>query len=209
MLIMNELIINDKISILKQLNKEANLYEFTSKMQPEEIKKFEEKYNIILPLEYKYFLLNIASGILYKSDSIWNVISEVPFWDYYTEENNYNPSIEFPLTTRIYDSNPENNNDYDANRYPYETKYCRFEFEEFTNGILPILDIGCGSYYFIVVNGEEYGNIWCDNYMSNSEIYPEFSEEKQLTRLNFEQWLDIQLDRAINTLKYRLKIVDE
>jgi len=51
---------------------------------------------------------------------------------------------------------------------------------------------GCGADDFLVVKGDEYGNVWLDNYSSNEEVYPGYDKKQGKERLGFTDWLELQ-----------------
>lgn len=189
--------ISEKVKKIKSLDPKSKIFQVYQKTHKQYIKEFEEKFNIILPYNFREFLINVSSGIEYRERSTINIMDNIKFWELTNKEANNNPSIKFELTTRITEFEGE---PHESEYYPYSSDIREFQYDSFSNGIIPILDVGCGSNHFIVVNGPELGNIWCNNYMSNSEIFPLFDKELGLNRIGFNFWINKQLDSALNYL---------
>lgn len=151
-------------------------YLFLPTASPKEIEKFENRFSIKIPDDFKWFLLNIANGIINTESHGFNVLDKINFSNYYYEDNEFNPSLPFRLN----------------NEFNFNTD----EYEDFINGTIHLAGYGCGCYSFIVVNGEEYGNVWIDNYSSNSEVTPEKNEKKD--RLHFHDWLEKEINFMIS-----------
>ncbi|HEY1195493.1 SMI1/KNR4 family protein [Flavobacterium sp.] len=171
-------------------------YLFLPVVQKEDIAAFENKFNITIPEDYRYFLLNIANGIVNRNKWGLNLVEEIDFKDFFYEENEFNPSLPFELTTKVVFGN------YHPDRkdsYPYEITYdgdYEIFMKGYSNGQIHIAGYGCGTSAFIVVNGSEYGNIWINDFSSNNEVCPEFDFKNNKSRLSFTDWLLESLDRV-------------
>lgn len=150
-------------------------YEFLPKASEEEILSFEEKYGVVLPNEYKWFVCNIANGILDREHNSRHILRKVHFANYFSREKDFNPGLPFELTER------------------YELTLGQKQKREFTNGHITLESDG-GASTVLIINGPEYGNMWIDNYMSNSEVYPCIIEENGSKRYTFVPWLLERLD---------------
>ena len=82
--------------------------------------------------------------------------------------------------------------DYEDN-YPYEIIYNNSrDYKKCSYGYITLAGYGCGTHAFIVINGDEYGNIWIHDITSNE--YPIImsmtrdiqSEESELIQLRKE-----------------------
>lgn len=67
------------------------------------------------------------------------------------------------------------------------------------NGTIRLCHNGCGNFLFLVVNGQEYGNIWLDDRASTSEILPLLNQNGN--RITFEEWFFKWLDDEYILLK--------
>lgn len=191
--------IHQKVTRIKQLDPHEQVFNFLPPATEEELVHFEKQFGVTLPPDFRTFVKTIANGIEHR-DSIYSIIRRVDFLDHFHQAHAYNPEIEFPLTKRAYYSDPDDADHIDRKydtHYPFETDYFLYDLDACTNGQIDLLGTGCGCFYFLVVNGKEYGNIWCNNYMSNSEILPEFDRDTNQARLNFEEWINRQLDIAM------------
>lgn len=175
-MINEEIIQRIEINIQNFKDNFKNDYKLLSVASPKSIENFESKFAVKIPDDFKWFLLNISNGIVNTEQYGFNLIDRIDFSDYYYLADEFNPSLPFKL-----------NDDFD-----FETD----EYDDFINGTIHLAGYGCGCYSFIVVNGEEYGNVWIDNYASNSEVSPIKSEQK--SRLNFHEWLDEEINSMIS-----------
>ncbi|WP_125717965.1 SMI1/KNR4 family protein [Flavobacterium ustbae] len=170
-------------------------YLFLPVVLEEDLKGFENKFKVTIPEDYRYFLLNVANGIVNKNKWGFNIIEEIDFKDFFYEENEFNPSLPFELTDKVVFSSTER-----KDSYPYKIIYDVDDqiFDKgYSNGQIHIAGYGCGTSSFIVVNGSEYGNIWTDNFSSYSEVYPEYDLKKNKPRLSFAEWFLNEIDRHI------------
>jgi len=185
--------------ILKSIKKFKRIcskkYRFLPVTKEADLISFENKFNVKLPDDYRWFLLNVANGIVNRNEWDFNFIEKVDFKKFWHKENEFNPAIPFNLDKKVKCYNDENEDD----DYPYEIiinedlEY----FTDCTNGQISILETGCGGSDFIVVNGKEYGNIWIDNYSSMAEMFPYYSLKENKKRLNFTDWLLINIENEI------------
>lgn len=187
--------IKQRIELLKQLNASRNRYTFNPPATEEQLVKFEQQFGITLPAVYRWFVKHIANGIV-VADPIYSIVSAVNFEKPFFRETDFNPGIEFPLTQRICGNDKA---DRVNDNYPYETDYRHFTVSEVSNGCITLLGWGGGTTSFLVVNGKEYGNVWCDNNISNYEVFPEFDSSTNRRRLTFTDWINMQLARAIES----------
>ncbi|WPO83710.1 SMI1/KNR4 family protein [Chryseobacterium sp. JJR-5R] len=168
-----------EIHIQKFKERFKNDYKFLPTANPRSIENFENKFSVKIPDDFRWFLLNIANGIINTDQHNFNLTDRINFSDYYYEEDEHNPSLPFKLN----------------NEFNFKTD----EYEDFINGTIQLAGYGCGCYSFIVVNGEEYGNTWVDNYASNSEVSPEKNAQKN--RLRFHEWIIKEINLMISQKK--------
>lgn len=167
----------------------GNEYKFLPVATEEELNYFENKFNVKIPYEYRWFLLNIANGIVSEDKRGFKLISKVDFNNFFFKEDEFNPAIPFKWDKKIMCYK------YDSDTYPYEfivnedLEY----FEECTNGQIIISSYG----EFLVVNGIEYGNVWVDNFDSMQEVYPDYDLKRNKKRLNFFDWLIKTIENKI------------
>lgn len=178
-------------------------YLFLPVAQEAEIKKYEDSYDIIIPQEYRWFLLKIANGIVSKDDWGFNLINQLELEKIDIKHYSYNYSTPFRLTTKTKFHSPEDDEDYYEDDYPHQIIYDETEnYENCSYGYISLVGYGCGTYAFIVVNGEEYGNLWIHDIPSNDEVYPEFDKAKKKRRLKFIDWICQQMDHQVQLYLY-------
>lgn len=187
----------------------GNEYDFLPVTNEDDLISFENKFNVKIPDEYRWFLLNVANGIVNKDKWGFDLVKKVDFEIFWYKEDEYNPAIPFNLDKKVVSYK------YNDDPYPYEIIVnedldC---FPEYTNGQISIVGTGCGGSDFIVVNGKEYGNIWIDNFSSMNEVYPDYDLKRNKKRLNFIDWLIMNIEHKIDlhnqTIEARKKIAIE
>lgn len=195
--------ISEKLQNLRSLDTEMSLfgaenheYVMERVWTPEEITRFEQKWKITLPEEYRAFLLHIGSGgagpyyglekpeggvyAVIGYDNELNAISD-PFP--YVEAWNW--EVDW------YDDSKEEE-EWEAMDHDYHDP-------KRSAGLLRISDFGCGISMNLVLNGPCRGEIWTDDRANRSGIYPDhyFGNTE---RLRFLDWYELWLDRSIHEL---------
>lgn len=151
-----------------------------------EIEKFEKKFNIRLPEDYRWFILNIANGIKAKKQYDIDFVKQLDFQNFKYREHEHNPSIPFELTSKVCFNDGYYNEDYARDDYPYEVKVDydgEIRMTDYRNGEI-LITIS----HFLIVNGKEYGNVWVEN-ETMEEIYPAYDLTENKSRLKFNDWL--------------------
>ncbi|MFN0254120.1 hypothetical protein [Pedobacter ureilyticus] len=122
--------------------------------------------------------------------------------DYKRPNSLLNPSKPFPRTKPWNEEFVSTVNEED-NEEEYERQYSEFS-KNLMNGVLAISNFGCGISLNLVVNGEEYGNIWTDDRGNDGGIYPshELGNKDKITFLN---WYELWLDNSLNEIKDKLE----
>lgn len=169
----------ENTKILLPINKKMN-----ERISPNEISSFEQEYKISLPKEYKLFLLNIGNGgigpdygLLSLQDSIWDT----------KLKNSSKIKITSPfLYTDSWNENWIADLDWDNGERPDDAKLNEYMDVKHISGCLQIGHIGHGCTYLLVVNGQEYGNIWIDDRADYGGLNPVLSKNGQ--RVNFAEW---------------------
>lgn len=188
--------------ILKSIKKFKRIcgkeYRFLPVAKEDDLISFENKFNVKLPDDYRWFLLNVANGIVNKDKWGFDLVGKVDFKNFYYEENEFNPAIPFNLDKKVkfYNSEDEENEDDD---YPYEIFFDKdwIFLRGYSNGQIKIADFGCGTTGFLVINGKEFGNVWIDDFASNSEVYPFYSLKLNKRGSNFMDWLLVSVENEI------------
>ena len=213
---MNEQIerIKSKIEQLKGLDKDCALfgahkheYQLNPTLSVEEVRNFELTHNVTLPKEYVDFLTNIGNGGVgpfYGLEPLENALFDD--LDYKRPNSLLNPSKPFPHTEHwnIIELQPsedecEDEEEYDRQQADFEKMY--YDREQM-NGVIAICNYGCGISLNLVVNGQEYGNIWTDDRGNDNGIYPSL-ELGNKDRITFLNWYELWLDNSIDKIKYK------
>lgn len=205
---MNEQLIRiqSKIEQLRQLDKNLTLfgsnrhkYNLNPKLSEDTLLNFEKTHNITLPEDYKEFLTKIGNGGVgpaYGLEIFENGLFDD--LDYKRPNSLLNPSKPFPHTKPWNEEFVSTVNEED-NEEEYERQY--FEFNKnLMNGVLAISNFGCGISLNLVVNGEEYGNIWTDDRGNDGGIYPS-NELGNKGRIKFLNWYELWLNNSLNEIK--------
>jgi hypothetical protein len=210
---MNERIntIKNKIGLLKKLDKNYSLfgsekhrYKINPTISIEEIREFENQYKVLLPNEYVEFLTIIGNGGVgpfYGLEPIQNSLYDD--LDYKIKDSLLNPGKPF-LHTASWNLEFQPSVDEDENEAEFENQRIEFEEKYFDKkqmeGVLAICNYGCAISLNLVVNGQEYGNIWTDDRASDNGIYPsiELGNKEKITFLN---WYELWLDNSIREIK--------
>lgn len=162
--------VSEIVSKVKFLKEELN-YEctFNKVAQPEEIELFQKKYDLLLPADYKDFLLEVGNGGSFG-------LRPLDFHHYLTETNDVCLTKEFPLSK------------------PYQGEVEAVALDDsIYDGQLIIEADGCGNYTFLVVNGSEFGHVWWNEIPSNDELIPftGFDWDNRIkpnVRKSFSEW---------------------
>jgi len=178
---------------------EKHQYKINPAISLDKIRQFEVTHKVTLPKDYVEFLTKIGNGGVgpfYGLEPIQNSLYDD--LDYKLPDSLLNPSKPFLHTepwnlefqTSIDES--ENEEGYEKERVIFEEKY--FDKEQM-NGVLAICNFGCAVSLNLVVNGQEYGNIWTDDRGSDNGIYPSY-ELGNKDRISFLNWYELWLDNS-------------
>lgn len=201
---------NIKNIINKFKEKFNEYYIFLETASENDVAFFENKFGIKIPEEFRWFVLNVANGIEAKESWNSNLIDKVDFLNFFYLEDEFNPSIPFKLNTKVkfmdIDTYTEMTSSYgQEEKYPYEIILDDYseEMSKYRNGEIMITSYGGGTSAILIVNGNEYGNIWIDCPSSNQEIYPDYTSNKK--RLKFNDWLIIRIQRITKNYNYEIE----
>jgi hypothetical protein len=152
----------------------------------------ERSAKIKLPEEYKEYITLIADGGAGPYYGLYCLNEGIDKQASYFDENEQN------LET-FFQSFPYNNEDViskiDSNTTILDDGEALFRREHPTPGIIFLAEYGCGGYYVLVINGEQYGKVWF--FHSDGFLNPCCIEGKQL---NFFDWYENWLDTSLNDL---------
>ncbi|MEH2244611.1 SMI1/KNR4 family protein [Nostoc sp.] len=194
---------------------ESHQYQFKPCLSNKDIQMFESRYNIILPSEYRNFLLEVGNGGVgpgYGLSGLSGIENEDVIPEKLYQENYEILSQPFPLTEAWNDLDliVKNNTGFVANNDTY------FD-DKFIQGTLTITNYGCGIYAMLVITGEQSGKIWIDDRTNDNGIYPaslsfchafhdtnlddfhQDSDEEQ--PLSFSDWYEDWLNRSLDQIR--------
>ena len=195
--------VKDRLAELKRKDKnlsifgsESHNYQLNDRISEEEVSAFETNYSILLPYEYRQFLIeagNGGAGPFYGVESLHDSLySDL---DYKRPGELLNPSIPFPFVDAW---NMEFAGDLEEDS-AYEAHTAEYYSEKWETGILRVCNYGCGVSINLVVNGVEKGNMWVDDRCNDGGVYPDLYFD-QTERTTFLQWYSLWLDRSLEEL---------
>lgn len=136
---------------LKRFGASHHRYALNPVLPPEKILAFEARYEILLPDEYRRFLLTIGDG---GAGPCYGILSlEEAKRELFAGPSE--PSLSRPFI-------------------PPQTMDAAKRMDYPADGILPLAEIGCGSIFILIVTGSERGSIWSFN---NDGAYRPFTAE--------------------------------
>jgi hypothetical protein len=202
--------IKEKLKLLKksdssfsQFGASRHKYLFNPPLTFDRIQKFEKDNGIKLPTEYIRFFTEIGNGgagPFYGLEPLENSLYDD--LDKKNSDSLLTPSKPFSHTSAW---NQKFEPGVEDKKGEYENELNNFEKEYFDNkhmnGVIAICNYGCGVSINLVVNGEEYGNIWTDDRSSDYGIHPseELGNSGRITFLDwYERWLDDSLTELEN-----------
>jgi hypothetical protein len=181
-----------------ELNSEKRIFKIYRPFQEKEVLNFEKDFNIELPSSFRKFITSYAKGIHHKSYVLAHVLEKVSFKKYNKKSIQSNPSKPFPYTQRVYlGTQAQDFHGNSAHTTYIPENYMNKVYKEHSNGVIFLKDSGCLSENFIVVHGDVSGTVWTQNIQSNSEILPFYTNKTTGTLMNFEQYMQQSLERAL------------
>lgn len=207
-----------KLGQLKKLDRNFTLfgsqkhrYKLNPPISTDIISQFESKYKIKIPTEYVHFLTSLGNGgagPFYGLEPFENVLFDD--LDYKRPDSLLNPTEPFfhtvPWNLNFLSTadEDENEEEYEKQREEFEEKY--YDKEQM-NGVIAICNYGCAISLNLVVNGQEYGNVWTDDRASDNGIYPSF-ELGNREKITFLNWYELWLDNSLNEINSKTPILD-
>jgi hypothetical protein len=175
--------IKDKLDQLREIDTEFRVfgsnhhqYKIKDPATENQVSSFESRFNVILPDEYREYLLKFGNG---GAGPDYGISPLRVDWNPTQEELTDMPRLDraFLFTTRW--ECPEDESDVD--RF-LEDRY-------FEDGCLHISPSGCATYSVLVVTGAERGRVWYDSIANDGLIEP--------SGMTFYQWFETWLDRHL------------
>jgi hypothetical protein len=205
--------IKDKIEELRQLDRKCALfgsqnhqYKLNPTLSMDNVRQFEATHAVTLPDGYVGFLTEIGNGgagPFYGLEPIHNTLYDD--LDYKRPDSLLNPGKPF-LHTEPWNVEFQPSVDEDENEEEYENERDKFEENYFDtghmNGVLAICNYGCAVSLNLVVNGQEYGNVWTDDRSNDNGIHPSH-ELGNKGKITFLDWYELWLDNSISEIKIK------
>lgn len=204
--------IKSKLQELRLLDKELEIfgassheYEFNQPIPLDELKRFEDKYEVDLPEDYKAFICEIGDGGAGPYYGIHPLQRDVGDFD---PENRLELlKFDFPhkegwnWTEKILSKFDDLRDDeYDEVAEFFDSIYWEEYFkDELTHGSFYITEYGCALRFLLVTTGEEKGKIWFDQRADQHGINPVLN--KKGDKLDFSDWYVEWLDKSIAAMK--------
>ena len=204
--------IRTKIENLKKLDKKYSTfgsnrhkYELNKTKSESELREFETNNSIILPTEYREFIKLIGNG------------GAGPYYGLEKlEKGNYadldsggsGEKIDLSKPFQFTEKWNLNNNQFkdEKGEIRHDLKDTEYFKPDWANGMMRIANFGCGVSINLIVNGDEYGNIWADDRCNDQGILP--FQPNNRNRIQFfdwyEQWLNSSLE-PFDRIKDKLK----
>lgn len=204
--------IKDKLNELKILDKSFEIfgassheYEFNEPIPIDTINRFEDKFEIQLPQDYKLFLSQIGNG---GAGPFYGIHPLQRDLGQFNPENKFELlKFDFPLkkawnwSDKIFSKFEEFQESEDeeiAELFDriYWEQYCK---DELTHGSIYITEYGCALRFLLIITGDEKGKIWFDQRADQNGINP--VTDKQGNKLDFSDWYVDWLDKSIMEIK--------
>lgn len=198
--------IKEKLEQLKSKDNKLRLfgttqhkYELNNVLSSEVIEEFEKSHKISLPSEYRHFLAEIGDGgagpfygVIKLEDSVYADM------DFRAESELVNPSLPFPHTEAqwVYPEGVDEAEELEEDEFNKIWKDPKH-----IQGIIRLCNFGCGVHIGLVVNGEEYGNMWSSDLSSEVGIYPSGQLANEPERITFLDWYELWLDNSHKEFK--------
>lgn len=153
---------------------EAHKYQLNPVLAKKTVEDFEKEHSIVLPEEYRDFILEMGDG------------GAGPYYGIYTLQDAYKENKwfqlgdlkkDFPLTEEWQNEDDEE----DENAYP----------ENLYDGCMMISHQGCGTWSFLIVSGPERGKVWNDFTTNDGGLLP--------TGYTFAEWYQNWLNDGIKS----------
>jgi len=208
--------IKDKLEQLRKLDKKyvifgspKHRYQLNPKISKQQIENFEIKYGIELPDGYAKFLMHLGNGgagPFYGVETLEGSLFDD--LDYKDPDTILNLSKPFPHST-AWNLNFDSVFDVNENEAEYYLELEKFEEVYFAtslmDGSLAVCNLGCGINVHLIVNGNEYGNMWTDNRSGDYGIHP-FDELGNKERIGFLDWYELWLDNSLEKINTELSV---
>jgi hypothetical protein len=146
---------------------ELHQYKIHPCLSSVQIQLFEQKYNTLLPNDYRNFLLEIGNGGAGPGYGLIGIGSESEFIEVIQPKDSNFFAKSFPLKSSW--------NDLDVmvkSKGSITVSIDEYLDDKFIQGTVPIAHYSSGIFARLVLTGEQRGNIWVDERSNCGGIYP-------------------------------------
>jgi hypothetical protein len=169
-----------------------------------QICRIEHREGIVLPADYRGFLINVGNGGAGPHYGVFRLgeIDYINITEPWIRMRSYltgSLSSSFPFTEPWNDLSGRPNPD-QMSQEEYKRQLDLFEKQYWReiDGALPICHVGHALRIWLVVTGEEKGNLWRDDRADEDGFYP--LEHGKAKRVTFGAWYRAWLDEAVRKL---------
>ena len=160
----------------------------------DEVSEIEKRNKIILPKDYREFIIKIGNGCIGPRQGLLSL--QESMFDFKLRDNPaINLSKPFPYNEKWNEDEWIDAIDWDGGERPDDEVLEKYMSTNHITGCLQICHIGHGATYLLVVNGEEYGNMWLDGRIDYGGLKPLLNEKGE--RVSFISWFTEWLDESV------------
>ncbi len=187
--------IADKLNKLREQDTDFEIFGADShkyKMNPvlteAKIKAYEEKNNLTLPEDYRWFLMNIGNGGAGPCYGLYKLSNPKYKEDY--------PFVNGQMFSII--KNEEGVDYTDLKSEEWGLRQCVVQRKS-EQGTIKICTEGCGMEIMLVLKGKEKGAIWFTDFGNESGLFSIDSQTSEdLCSMTFAEWYEMWLDDALD-----------
>jgi hypothetical protein len=184
---------------------QVHRYELNPPLSEAEVRTFEVQHRIVLPSDYRDFLLQVGNGGAGPAYGVFKLgwmDGCSPRDIVWREDDGFVGCLSepFPHTEAWNDLEGKPKDDYlEQEEDEYERQMNEFDRRYYdtknVNGAIPICHLGCALRQWLVVTGPEAGHIWNDDRSDYGGLYP--FQHKNVHRMWFMQWYRAWFDDAV------------
>jgi hypothetical protein len=177
-------------------------------LSEEAVRQFQSEHGVVLPPSHRGFLIQVGNGGAGPHGGLFRLGEMDDGWEsrIWQEGNGFIGLLSrpFPHTEPwndlvgmpVFDESKDGDREWERAYEAFEDKYWS---PEQVNGAIPICHLGCARRQWLVVNGPEAGNVWCDDRVDHLGLHPlQFADSR---RISFLDWYRTWLDDAVARLK--------
>jgi hypothetical protein len=179
---------------LEQFGAKSHKYRLGSPLAEGKLQYYEQRYGVVLPYEYRRFLMEVGHGGAGPFYGLFPLDSQDPEF-----LNIFGGDLgkQFPWTSSL---NPDawergpSTEDLEGVEWDENGKFAGM----FLPGALYLCHCGCAIRIFLIVCGPCQGEVWRDDQANREGIFPEV--DKQGNRLGFLDWYEQWLDKSLQSV---------